>query len=107
MQEHRLLRSSIWANDDLVQDALHVRKGSIGSWVRCNQSLSYIYDVKSVVNVHKELLSAHKLQLKVLVESGDHDLTIPFIGTLKWIKSINLTVTHKWRPWYIHNQVAG
>ncbi|KAF2320833.1 hypothetical protein GH714_031129 [Hevea brasiliensis] len=94
----------LWANDPLVQDALHVRKGIVSEWVRCNRSLSYEKNVTSVVDVHR-YLSTKGLQL--LVETGDHDMSIPYVGTEKWIKSLNLTIADDWRPWYIDGQVAG
>ncbi|KAF2320834.1 hypothetical protein GH714_031167 [Hevea brasiliensis] len=68
----------LWANDPLVQDALHVRKGIVSEWVRCNRSLSYEKNVTSVVDVHR-YLSTKGLQL--LVETGDHDMSIPYVGT--------------------------
>ncbi|XAR72988.1 hypothetical protein NMG60_11019824 [Bertholletia excelsa] len=100
----RLTHNNIWANDESVQEALHVRKGTVRHWERCNHSLSYTRDISNVVSVHKEL---SRLPLEVLVESGDHDMQIPYVGTLKWIKSLNLTMIDNWRPWYIDDQVAG
>ncbi|XP_058217086.1 serine carboxypeptidase-like 17 isoform X1 [Rhododendron vialii] len=99
-----LLYGSIWHNDDSVQEALHVRKGTIRQWERCNYSISYTKDVPSVVPVHIEL---SRSALEVLVESGDHDMAVPYVGTLKWIKSLNLTLVDNWRPWFIDHQVAG
>ncbi|KAF7112881.1 hypothetical protein RHSIM_RhsimUnG0183200 [Rhododendron simsii] len=101
---YKLLYSSIWQNDDTVREALHVRKGTIRQWERCNDSLSYTEDVLSVVPVHIEL---SRSALEVLVESGDHDMVVPYMGTLKWIKSLNLTLVDNWRPWFIDHQVAG
>lgn len=43
----------------------------------------------------------------ILVTSGDHDMTIPFTATQTWIRSLNYSIIDKWRPWMIHNQVAG
>ncbi|CAL5377519.1 unnamed protein product [Camellia sinensis] len=96
--------SYIWSNDDTVQEALHVRKGSILNWERCNKSLSYTKDILTVVPVHEEL---KELGLEVLVETGDRDMVVPFVGTVKWIKSLNLTVVNDWRPWFVDGQVAG
>ncbi|THG21497.1 hypothetical protein TEA_024301 [Camellia sinensis var. sinensis] len=61
----KLTHNSIWANDDGVQEALHVRKGTVPRWERCNNSLSYTQDVLSVIAVHKEL---SRSSLEVLVE---------------------------------------
>ncbi|GMY38769.1 serine carboxypeptidase-like 17 [Fagus crenata] len=47
--------SYVWSNDDTVQDALHVRKGFVLDWKRCNKSLSYTKDILSVVDVHRYL----------------------------------------------------
>ncbi|KAL2477384.1 Serine carboxypeptidase-like 7 [Forsythia ovata] len=61
--------SIVWANDPTVQEALHIRKGTI--------------------------------------TNGDHDMVIPYMGTLKWIRSLNLTIDDDWRPWNVNGQIAG
>ncbi|CAI9770000.1 unnamed protein product [Fraxinus pennsylvanica] len=93
-----------WANDPTVQEALHIRKGTILEWRRCNHSISYKHNVQSVVQYHK-LLS--KKGYEALVYSGDHDLKIPYMSTLKWIRSLNMTIEDSWRPWVVNGQVAG
>ncbi|CAL5377525.1 unnamed protein product [Camellia sinensis] len=39
--------------------------------------------------------------------NGDRDMVVPFVGTVKWKKSLNLTVVNDWRPWFVDGQVAG
>ena len=39
--------------------------------------------------------------------SGDHDLSINFIGTQAWIRSLNFSITSEWRSWRVDGQVAG
>lgn len=39
--------------------------------------------------------------------SGDHDMLIPYVGTITWIRYLNLTSVDGWRPWYVDGQVAG
>ena len=39
--------------------------------------------------------------------SGDHDMMIPYIGTLQWIRDLNLTLEEDWRPWFLNGQIAG
>lgn len=100
--------SDNWANDEAVQDALHVRKGTVNRWSRCNQTISYTKDQPSVVQVHQNLTN-HNLRL--LVYSGDRDMVVTFVGVVQWIKSIknsvNLTLSDKWRPWLVDSQVGG
>nr|XP_025606158.1 serine carboxypeptidase-like 17 [Arachis hypogaea] len=73
-------------------------------WNRCNQSLSYTYDVTSTVPYHKYLINK---DYKVLIYSGDHDAVIPYLGTMTWIKSLNLSLKRDWLPWYVGGQVGG
>ncbi|CAK7330203.1 unnamed protein product [Dovyalis caffra] len=94
----------IWANDKTVRDALHIRKGTKKDWKRCNKTLSYLKNVASAVDYHRNLT---KKPYRALVYSGDHDMTIPYIGTHEWIESLNLTVKDDWEPWFVDGQVAG
>ncbi|KAG5223002.1 serine carboxypeptidase [Salix suchowensis] len=79
-----------WANDETVQDALHIRKGtkSIGKdairpWLIRTMS-------KVSVDYHRNLT---KKPYRALIYSGDHDMSIPYIGTHEWIESLNLTIS--------------
>ncbi|XP_030934092.1 serine carboxypeptidase-like 7 isoform X2 [Quercus lobata] len=105
-EEYNYLYSYIWANDKTVQKALHIREGSINEWVRCNLSLAntYDYDVLSSLNYHRNLI---KKGYEVLIYSGDHDMVVPYIATHAWIVSLNLTIAHDWRPWFVDGQIAG
>ncbi|XP_021643002.2 serine carboxypeptidase-like 18 [Hevea brasiliensis] len=94
----------VWSNNLEVQDALHVRKGAVSTWQRCNQTLSYTKDVQSVIDVHRYLSNKG---LEVLVQNGDRDMVVPFVATQTWIKSLNLTISDEWRPWFVDGQVAG
>uniref|UniRef100_A0A7N0TWM8 Serine carboxypeptidase-like 18 n=1 Tax=Kalanchoe fedtschenkoi TaxID=63787 RepID=A0A7N0TWM8_KALFE len=94
----------IWANDPRVIEALHVRKGTVRRWVRCNQSLSYTKDVESVIPVHK-YLTRH--DLNVLIQTGDRDMVVPHVATRAWVQELGLAVDSNWRPWFVGGQVAG
>ncbi|CAN6819005.1 unnamed protein product [Brassica oleracea] len=32
---------------------------------------------------------------------------VPFLATQDWIRSLNYSIVDEWRPWMVHNQVAG
>ncbi|KAF8034219.1 hypothetical protein BT93_C0490 [Corymbia citriodora subsp. variegata] len=103
-REYNYLYSYIWASDKAVQDALHIREGTIEKWVRCNKNLSYTNTVTDVVDIHKFLI---KRGFRALIYSGDHDMIIPYVGTQVWIDSLNLTISNNWHAWFVNGQVAG
>ncbi|KAG2704044.1 hypothetical protein I3843_06G156600 [Carya illinoinensis] len=98
------LMSDIWTNYKSVQDALHVRPGTVKEFFRCNITMEYTVDTNDVVPYHKNLTDTG---LQVLVFSGDHDMVIPHIGIEQWINSLDLTIDTDWRPWFVGGQVAG
>jgi len=42
-----------------------------------------------------------------MVNSGDHDMMVPFLATQAWIRSLNYSITDDWKPWMINDQIAG
>nr|GMC56199.1 serine carboxypeptidase-like 17 [Ipomoea batatas] len=96
--------SNYWANDESVQEALHVQKGSIGEWERCSQDLDYINKIDNAIPYHVNLSTKG---YRSLVYSGDHDMSIPFQSTQAWIRSLNYSIIDDWRPWNVEGQVAG
>ncbi|KAI3690226.1 hypothetical protein L2E82_48202 [Cichorium intybus] len=113
-REDNYLYSYTWANNIHVREALHIREEfKETEWVRCNESLrspddnkalSYTQNVQSSVAYHRYLSDKN---CRALVYSGDHDMVVPYLGTLKWIESLNLLVVNDWRPWFVDEQVAG
>ncbi|KAK4770504.1 hypothetical protein SAY87_031036 [Trapa incisa] len=93
-----------WINDEDVQDALHVRKGSIETWSRCVYGLQYTNDIPGSLQYHANL-SRHGC--RSLIYSGDHDMIIPFLGTQAWIRSLNYSVVDDWRSWTVNGQIGG
>ncbi|WOH06976.1 hypothetical protein DCAR_0626405 [Daucus carota subsp. sativus] len=94
-----------WLNDELVQNALHIRKGTIGTWVRCNRdSLDFQMIITDVRAYHANLSAKG---YKSLIYSGDHDFLVPFQSTQAWIRDLNYSVIDDWRPWIVEGQYAG
>nr|XP_011466208.1 PREDICTED: serine carboxypeptidase-like 18 isoform X3 [Fragaria vesca subsp. vesca] len=73
-------------------------------WARCNTSLPYERYFRSVLSYHQSLTTRG---YRALIYSGDHDMIIPHLGTLAWIKSLNFIIVDHWRPWLVDGQVAG
>ncbi|XP_076916001.1 serine carboxypeptidase-like 20 [Bidens hawaiensis] len=44
---------------------------------------------------------------RALIYSGDHDLCVPFTGTLAWTRSLGYKVIDEWRNWLVDDQVSG
>ncbi|XP_010321497.1 serine carboxypeptidase-like 12 [Solanum lycopersicum] len=94
----------IWANDNNVRDALHVRKKTIGAWEECRGNLSFGDIINNTILYHSNL---SRKGFRSLIYSGDHDMVVPFISTQVWIKSLNYSIIDDWRPWIVDGQVAG
>ncbi|KAF5448306.1 hypothetical protein F2P56_028854 [Juglans regia] len=103
-RNYNYLYSYVWANDKTVQEALHIREGTKTEWDRCNKSLAYTENVITSIDYHRNLT---KKDLRALVYSGDHDMTIPYVGTEEWIETLDLSIEDDWRPWFVDGQIAG
>ncbi|CAL9022595.1 unnamed protein product, partial [Prunus brigantina] len=49
----------------------------------------------------------HFLTQCLSINSGDHDMGFPYVGTMAWIKSLNLIVDSCRKPWFVDEQIAG
>ncbi|XP_059447637.1 serine carboxypeptidase-like 13 [Corylus avellana] len=94
-----------WLNDDRVRNALGVREGTVETWKRCPKTFStYTEDVTSSVAYQKNLTETG---LRALIYSGDHDISVPYVATLAWIRALDVDVFDEWRPWFVEGQIAG
>ncbi|KAK9071918.1 hypothetical protein SSX86_008349 [Deinandra increscens subsp. villosa] len=103
-----------FGNDKAVQKALHVREGTVEKFEKTNETIHYdlrkedtecySYDIFSSIDYHKTLISK---SCQVLILSGDHDFTFPYVGAEQWIQSLKLPIESPWNPWYFSKQVAG
>ncbi|GKA22346.1 serine carboxypeptidase-like protein 18, partial [Tanacetum coccineum] len=53
------------------------------------EAISYTPNVLSSVDYHRRLSDKKD---RALIYSGDHDLMVPYLGTVSWIESLNLPV---------------
>lgn len=93
-----------WMNNNLTRDALGIKEGTIGEWIRCNRGLPYTYEMPSSIPYH---LNLTRRGYRALVYSGDHDLEVPLLGTQAWIRSLNFSIVDDWRAWHLDGQAAG
>uniref|UniRef100_A0A0E0KMT5 Uncharacterized protein n=1 Tax=Oryza punctata TaxID=4537 RepID=A0A0E0KMT5_ORYPU len=96
--------SKIWANNEAVRESLGIHKGTVKTWKRCNYDIPYKKEIAKSVEYHLSLITQG---YRSLVYSGDHDSKISLVGTQGWLKSLNLSITDGWRPWYVNSQVVG
>ncbi|KAL1833659.1 hypothetical protein ACET3Z_003310 [Daucus carota] len=96
--------SSYWSNDENVQKALHIRKGSIGTWIRCKDELLFEKVITDTRPYHANL---SRKGYRSLIYSGDHDMVVPFQSTQAWIRDLNYSIIDDWRPWVVEDQYAG
>ncbi|VVA93125.1 unnamed protein product [Arabis nemorensis] len=101
---YRYSLSEYWANNKSVRRALKVVKGTTGRWDRCNFNVQCNQDIKSSIPYH---INNSIKGYRSLILSGDHGMTIPFIATQTWIRSLNYSIIEKWRPWMVLDRVAG
>ncbi|CAK9170106.1 unnamed protein product [Ilex paraguariensis] len=97
--------SYYWCNDKNVQEALHIRKGSIGKWERCASNLSY--DITLIWDSIPYHINLSTKGYRSLIYSGDHDMNVPYQSTQAWIRSLNYPIIEDWRSWLFNGQIAG
>jgi hypothetical protein len=86
---------SYWLNLRRVQEALHVKlvgKSKFGF----STGLHYNFTAHSLLDEYRATLVTH---FRVLQFSGDADPCVPYVGTSRWIESLELPVSSPWRPW--------
>ncbi|XP_044509214.1 serine carboxypeptidase-like 7 [Mangifera indica] len=94
-----------YMNDKSVQKALNVREGTVKNWARCLKVFpTYTENINSTVDYHKNLSNTG---MRALIYSGDHDISVPYLATLTWIRLLDVPIFDEWRPWYVDGQVAG
>jgi len=96
---------SEWFNTESVKTALNVRTNI--TFEQCSDAVSKRYATdfeKGSLYLYPQLIQSN---LKIWFFSGDIDGAVPFNGSQKWIKKLNLTIVDNYRSWKVDNQVAG
>ena len=94
-------------NREDVKTALHITTNN--KWELCSLDISQRYnkDKKGSIWAYPILI---KNNIKILVYSGDTDMSVPFNGNQEWIENLELEVEKPWKMWRAYddwNNVAG
>ena len=97
--------SQSWLNLDAVREAIHVQsQHASGRAFSFSTQLNYSFTAHTLLPLYNQTLIHH---YRILQYSGDADPCVPYIGTERWIESLNLPVSAPWRPWTVDDRVAG
>ncbi|GFP88646.1 copia protein [Phtheirospermum japonicum] len=92
-ETNRVKRDQTVSGDDdssnIILPSSSSELGTKEDCIRCNESVAVNKDVLNSADY--QLLLA-KNGYRGLVYNGDHDMMVPYISTLKWIYSLNLTL---------------
>lgn len=79
---------------------------NVQGWSMCSGEVSanYRLQLEASLWIYKVLM---QYDYRILFFSGDTDGAVPTLGTRRWIDSLELTTSEKWRQWNIDGQVAG
>eukprot|EP01033_Poteriospumella_lacustris_P014052 gene14052-10043_t len=77
-----------WLANDAVIAALHVKANTAG--------MTYKKTATDLLPLYSELINKHQ----ILIYSGDTDGCVPYVGTEKWTRGLNFTVTDDWHQWF-------
>lgn len=105
---------SIWpsfCNEDMtVTNFLNSVKKKLGvdesiNWISCNFEIKDRYTFIHSFDIYKDVLFKNNLQ--VWFYSGDSDPLVPTIGSMRWIKLLNMKIKVEFKQWKTLNQLAG
>jgi len=87
-----------------VKKALHVKEDI--KWEFCSEEIGRNYTSydRGSLYLYPDLISA---KYRILIYSGDADAAVPTLGTLRWIKNLQLPEVNPWRSWSLNKEVAG
>jgi carboxypeptidase C (cathepsin A) len=91
--------SALWLSQPSVQEALHVKSGTVG--------MKYTWGPKNISGdlrpLYKELVQKYRM----LIYSGDTDACVPYWGTEEWTRELGFDVKKDWHSWYSPIESGG
>ena len=91
--------TQFYLNLEAVRSAIHVQtKAESGREFHFSTGLNYTFTDYSLLELYRTKLIPH---YRIMQYSGDADPCVPYVGTQRWIASLNMTPVKGmgWRPW--------
>lgn len=86
-----------------IKEKLHIRTNI--TYVQCNDFIEQNYKISDSLQIYKDTLL--KSGIRIWFYSGDTDGAVPFTGTIKWLKKLNMDITEPYRRWVVNGQTSG
>jgi serine carboxypeptidase-like clade 1 len=96
--------SLVWLNLKNVQESIHTHVNAGRRFSFSTALPGYNFTAKTLLPLYNSTL-IHSLD--IMQYSGDADPCVPYIGTERWIASLNMPVLNEWKPWTSGNEIAG
>jgi len=100
--------SLVWLNVNAVREASHVpvrANSTEGRPFSFSTALpGYNFTAHTLLPLYNDTLIG---ALTIMQYSGEADPCVPYIGTERWVASLNMPVASTWRPWKSGHEIAG
>ena len=83
--------SELWLSLPEVQEALHVKNGTVG--------MKYNWGPHNVSGDLRPLYKELAEKYRMLIYSGDVDACVPYWGTEEWTRELGFPIRKDWHPW--------
>ncbi|EDQ86318.1 uncharacterized protein MONBRDRAFT_38512 [Monosiga brevicollis MX1] len=95
-----------YMNRQDVVEALHAKQHYNRQYPNHPAEWQYGSELADIALLFPEFFKKRP-DLRILVVSGDADSAVPFMGTMRWINCLNMTVENDWDNWFLNEDVAG
>lgn len=76
------------------------------TWIQCSDFVYQYYDESESFSFYNEFINEHP-ELRVWFFSGETDVAVAHVGSVRWINKLKLAVKTEYKPWHCQGQVAG
>lgn len=98
------MTANLFLNSEKTKEKLGVDKSM--KWEQCSGKVYEGYQHSESFDFYSTFMKEHP-ELRVWFFSGETDMAVPLIGSIRWMNKLNLNVTTKYQQWHTQGQVAG